>query len=226
MSAIVVSAYPKPDWSAWGLGTAAHLWEAVALSLSIDPHQLNVESKNPASSFGDFTKPDDPEFRKRLFAAERNVLTELKDAVITWPDGGLALSDDAKFLTYGAWMQLELAKLLVRLPLFAAWAISVGWGNLSVEFKNLASGRQVGKWPWGRYSTTLLEHLAAAVETHWLSYDPKNPGSAPKSADVQHWLEQAPRSVPSTTAKAITRIIRANKLRPGPRGASNDDKRD
>ena len=81
------------------------------------------------------------------------------------------------------------------------------------EERTSATGRS--GWPWGGYSTELLEELAAAARRFWVNYDPADPTTAPTNADVKNWLVD--RGVGERNAEVMATILRADGLRPGPR---------
>jgi hypothetical protein len=75
--------------------------------------------------------------------------------------------------------------------------------------------RPAGTWPWGERETELLKHLAAAADRFWKHYDPSDQTTAPRSADVQEWLQK--RSVPKRVAQVMAQILREDGLPVGPR---------
>ena len=104
----------KPDWNEWSLMPRVELWQAVALSMDLEPHDLHRDVHTPLLGFGSFFKPNsfpssavEREFEKRLRILEAN------------------LEDSAKFPD--AVINRELRRSIVELPEFSAWAASVGW---------------------------------------------------------------------------------------------------
>lgn len=95
----------SPNWSKWRLIPAVNLWQAVALSLSIDPDQVesNYSWKADATFFDESS-----EFRDRLEVLKSN----LGESQLLSPLS-ISLADP-----FGA---------TLRLGLFAEWARSVGW---------------------------------------------------------------------------------------------------
>ena len=74
-----------------------------------------------------------------------------------------------------------------------------------------------GIWPWGSYSTKLLEDLDAAAREFWVKYDPADvKTTAPKNETVVKWLHKE-RGVSGSMAQAMATILRATGLRTGPR---------
>ncbi len=85
------------------------------------------------------------------------------------------------------------------------------------DIQSIKEDRSVkGKWPWGNYETSLLRDLVAAVQEHWLNYDPKKPITAPKNETVVTWLIEE-RGVSANVAKVMASIIRADNLQTGVR---------
>jgi len=104
----------KPDWSEWSLMSKVELWQAVALSMDLEPHDLHRDVHTPLLGFGSFFVPNsfpssaiEREFEKRLRILEANI------------------EDSAKFPD--AVINGELRRSIVELPEFSAWAASVGW---------------------------------------------------------------------------------------------------
>ena len=104
----------KPDWSEWSLAPKVEVWQAVALSMDLEPHDLHMDVHTPLLGFGSFFKPNsfpssakEREFEKRLRILEAN------------------LEDSAKFPNVVINRELRLS--IVALPEFSAWAVSVGW---------------------------------------------------------------------------------------------------
>lgn len=104
-----------PDWSEWGLMPKVELWQAVALSMNLEPHALRKDVHTPLLGFGSFFKPNsfpssaiEREFEKRLriLGANLEYSKQFSDAIVN----------------YG-----ELRLSIVALPEFSAWAVSVGW---------------------------------------------------------------------------------------------------
>jgi len=104
----------KPDWSEWSLMPKVEVWQAVALSMDLEPHDLHRDMHTPLLGFGSFFKPNsfpssfiEREFEKRLRILEANIV------------------DSAKFPD--AIISRELRLSIVALLEFSAFAASVGW---------------------------------------------------------------------------------------------------
>ena len=91
-----------PDWRIWRNVPEVRLWEAVALSLNIDPRQVELNPHAWMSGHRSFLEAQD--FKDRVFVAERNLGSTLLEP-INWRGA------DSK----------------VRLSSFVKWAASVGW---------------------------------------------------------------------------------------------------
>lgn len=74
-----------------------------------------------------------------------------------------------------------------------------------------------GRWPWGKYETPLLRALADAAAQFWSTYDPSEPATAPKRAEVIDWLTGPPHKLSHNQAESIALVLRDSELRPGPR---------
>jgi len=105
----------NPDWSEWSLMPKVEVWQAVALSMNLEPHDLRRDAHTPLLGFGSFFKQGsfaspaiEREFEKRLRILEANLENseQFPDAVVN----------------YG-----ELRLSIVALPEFSAWAVSAGW---------------------------------------------------------------------------------------------------
>jgi len=110
----------SPDWGIWKHASTAELWEAVALTLNIDPkevrHQPLVWMAGPLKP-GVRLFDEEPVFKSRLMLAERCLEHTLAGAVRG---------------------QTRRADTEISLQTFAAWAISeVAW-DLPPELAGLA----------------------------------------------------------------------------------------
>lgn len=76
-------------------------------------------------------------------------------------------------------------------------------------------GRPAGTWPWGDRETELLKHLAAAAGRFWKNYDPADATTAPRSSEVEEWLQN--RSVSKRVAEVMAQILREDGLPVGKR---------
>jgi hypothetical protein len=108
----------RPNWPKWRHVPHVRLWEGVALSLDVEPAQ--VEANAHALIEGQLHAGDWEEFRNRLFVATRNLHRELK------AKGPIADHPE---------------ECLVSRSEFAAWAISVEW-KIPNEFTFLAESQR------------------------------------------------------------------------------------
>lgn len=72
-----------------------------------------------------------------------------------------------------------------------------------------------GQWPWGVYTTQLLDVLAKAANKWWVNYDPSDNTTAPTNDQVAEWLMG--QGVGKVMAEKIATILRADGLPNGPR---------
>ncbi len=66
----------------------------------------------------------------------------------------------------------------------------------------------------GGYSTPLMEAVFTVVEQFWSTYDPDEPATAPKQAEILEWL-LANLDLSKTQARAVDQIARAPERRKG-----------
>jgi hypothetical protein len=183
-------------WQVWLQRERVELWEAVCLSLNLDPKPdtINLRKRDCA--------PDDPlyfyarDFKDRLLTAERSL----------GANGGLksfsTVIDDP-------------ARALGTLPAFGTWAERLKW-DLPDKFPRENEDAVVANsWPWGTRETKLLKNMAAAADRFWKLYDPTDRTTAPLSEDVQAWLEAE--GVGNRVAEAMAQILRADGLPSGRR---------
>jgi hypothetical protein len=109
-----------PDWRVWQHLPTTRLYEAVALSLNIDPKRLDWR---PNHSSGGRRFHEGPEFDNRMFLALRCIGETLPGPENWWD----VYWDDAD--------------PIVRVQDFAAWAVSVGWA-LPAELSGPAAAPQ------------------------------------------------------------------------------------
>jgi hypothetical protein len=106
------------NWRKWKRVPSATLYEAVALSLNIDPEQIR---RNPRAWMGGKRFAEDQEFLDRLFVANRNI-------------------DNLGPRNYMGVRYYE-EDPVVNLQAFAAWAASIGW-HLPAELVGPATAPQ------------------------------------------------------------------------------------
>ncbi len=110
------------EWGVWSNIPDVKLWEAVALSLNLDPRCVKVNRNS--WMVGTSVIDESPEFSARLLVAERN-LTSQK-------------------LRPRAFIISQPRQCDVSLHEFSVWAISVGW-NLPPELMEIAERTDVPK---------------------------------------------------------------------------------
>jgi hypothetical protein len=108
----------RPNWPKWKHVPHVRLWEGVALSLDVEPGQ--VEANAYALIEGQLYARDWEEFRNRLFVATRNLHRALK---AKGPNGD------------------HPEECMVSRSEFAAWVISVEW-KIPDEFASLAESQR------------------------------------------------------------------------------------
>jgi hypothetical protein len=93
--------------------------------------------------------------------------------------------------------------------------MSVQMAEYAKEAVALVSASDV--WPWGSYTTNLLDQLAKAAKKFWANpqYDPNDPTTAPTNQAVIDYLKG--QGVTERTAQIMATILRADGLPPGPR---------
>jgi hypothetical protein len=96
--------YRAPNWRKWKHLPSATLYEAVALSLNIDPEKIR---RNPRAWMGGKRFDEGQEFLDRLFVAKRNL-----DCLGPLNSMGIRYYEEDP---------------VVNLQAFAAWAASIGW---------------------------------------------------------------------------------------------------
>jgi hypothetical protein len=189
------------EWELWSQRASTRLWEAVALSCSIEPSSL------PKSGWWSAAKDGTAAFvfRHRFEAATSHVTS-----------GRLTCRGSSG--AFDSWV--------VEAEDFAAWAQAVGIPlpeRLSGCFSALepAVNAAPGRWPWGGHETELLRWLVAAAEKFWANYDPEDPSTAENSEAVVAWLRKQRmangRQIAKRVAEVMAQMLRADGLPTGPR---------
>ena len=105
----------KPDWSEWNWIPRVKAWQAVALSIDLDPNNLREDVHTQLIGFGSFFKQGsfpsraiEQEFEKRLRILEANLTNSgtFRDVVVNYGETRISI---------------------VALAEFSAWAKSLGW---------------------------------------------------------------------------------------------------
>jgi hypothetical protein len=180
-----------PYWPVWEKTQKARLWEAAALLCGYEPGLLEA---------------DEEPGRLDLMHITLKLHTLL----------GLAKTGvGAGLLKVLKVDQERLENSEVDLNTFTTWANSFNWPLPEGLPWTPNMDLSISGWPWGRYETELLRKLAAAADKWWKNYDPSDPTTAPTNDQVAEWLVK--RSVSSTNANAIARILRADHVPMGRR---------
>jgi hypothetical protein len=189
-----------PNWKKWRHMPDVKIWEAVALSLDIDPDEVFHNSQGWMVDTHLFD--ESKEFGDRLQIAGRCL------------GAGTGLSPRILSMSDRSASRVSLAE-------FAAWAISVDFqiptqlvDMATLKAKNTTPEKK-SAWPWGDHETELLRKLSAAAKRYWVNYDPSEPDTAPTNRDVTDWLKS--QGVADRTAEVMATILRVDGLRPGPR---------
>jgi hypothetical protein len=166
-----------PDWSVWRNLPKVQVWQAVALSLGVDPSAIG--SYGVTRVLANKIGPDLHEFRKRLLVAEANLGLSFMDMDLGRPVAGPKAMRD------------------IMLSQFASWVVTTGWqlpdafpyppgyGKPSTvpraPVTPLAASEQsvsaIGKSSAGvsvqlPHMTTKLNKLFEIMRRHWGEYDP------------------------------------------------------
>jgi hypothetical protein len=112
----------KPNWEKWRHVPNTKIWEAVALSLNIDPWEVRPASGRIPG--GPLIFDEGQEFNDRIFVVDRNLATG------AGPTPQIAAVDDPP-------------SCVVSLCEFATWAHSLGW-DVPLEFAALLRAEQDG----------------------------------------------------------------------------------
>lgn len=196
----------KPDWQKWRLIPEWHLWQALALSVDVEPSAARIKY--------DIDGLDTTDFRYA-----RGELGRRAEIVYQIVDMGYG---EAQGLLAVEWRRGRAPLAApVRPANFVQWSKTAGW-ELPPELLACATecrgddGQHLKatRWPWGDYETKLLSVLAEAVHQHWSVYESEKPGTAPLQAEVTEWIEQRLTEIgyqnPSTLAQYMATIIRAD----------------
>lgn len=187
----------NPDWYYWTNLADVELSGAVALSCGIDPNHLDLRPQYVQAQSGDH----DP-YRTRLRIAESHVAA-----------GTLPHEKRRNYYDKDA--------CFVKLGVFRTWGELLPQPfTFPNEFPKAMQtvervARVAGHWPWGNHETELLRKLAAAADKFWKLYDPSDATTAPTNDAVVAWLTG--QGVAERNAQVMATILRADKLRTGPR---------
>lgn len=204
-----------PDWSEWANVPDAEDWQAVLLSMDVEPHAVK-HNRDAWMAGGSGARPSldsdsfpsheaFADYEKRLRILQANVSHNRVRVTALTPGGGCARID---------------------LRSFAAWALNIGW-SMPTDLEALArkpspevasaeaQRAQAGRWPWGDYTTEMLDKLAEAAHEFWCDYDPRTDIDPPTNANVSEWLQR--QGVTKNLADAMASILRPDGLATGRR---------
>ena len=185
----------KPNWSKWNSCRQYEVFlrDAVALSCNFEGEVLD-EVGAPYVEAAVLTT-----YYSRLNVA---ILADGVDLHLHWvPDDD---GDNRAKVHLGGFAKWALDKEARQLDL---------WKGFPPDFSKLAEEEPTLLWPWGNYTTDLLDALKAAVEKFWKKQDPDAvPTDGPDTMAVVKYLvgQRVPGTSP-TAAAAIDKIIRHNK---------------
>lgn len=215
-SPLVGSQRAKPDWPTWGNMVLVRLYQAVALSVDIDPDAVDP--------FGERDAPDLGEFFNRLRVADSAL--GLKLPVVKRERAVFGIGWDK-----------------VRLDAFAKWVVGTRWpipeefprpqatpavpsapataggpansGSAAGGVQPGGEGPQPGVTIQLPHTTKVLEALFKVMREHWAGYDPRSP---PKSTVIAADLDQAlgwkarGNGEPSRSAQTLAAAIRPDDI--------------
>jgi hypothetical protein len=144
-SAVPGDGKPKnraPNWALWKHIPAVKIFEAVALSLNIEPSRIRHSPNSWMADKRLFDESD--EFKDRLFVVERNLE---KLGVVNFAN-----------------VQYFNEDPVVGLPRFAVWAVSLGW-SLPSELVDIATHATVGSPPVVAREATTAAHPRGNTES-------------------------------------------------------------
>ena len=189
-----IPAKDRPDWTYWLVLPSWTVHEATMLSVGVDPKRVDTDGglvRVSEELIDEWVKGLENEALKRLeiFSRWSNVPSA---------EGGLWHSSNGHKRAISPKQFVALcSRIRLRTPPEIA---AIG-----------ADSQSRPRWPWGDYETELLQVLAEAVKQFWSTYDPDDPGTAPRKQDIVEWLmTRLDRKDSATLAGYIATIIRAD----------------
>jgi hypothetical protein len=214
-AATAAQADRRPNWRRWAYVPEVAVWEAVALSVDVDPEKVDWGG----GAEGGIALSESPEFNDRLFIAVRNMGIGKLVPTVSIPGQNLPINATIKLAEFVAWAR----KLRWRLPAALVNIFGEEEGDYTPDYDSywdsesrLGPRSVASRWPWGDYETRLLRLLAAAVDKHWTLFDPADPSTAPRNEMVVEWL-MTTHDVKRRTAEVMATILRADGLPVGRR---------
>lgn len=150
----------EPIWSKWQNIPEIKLWEAVALSLNIEPSKINDHSYRNMHIFADIQ-----EFQDRLVVAESNL-------------------GKGKRLTASVMNVMSPVDTLMPIPTFVAWALSIQW-EMPEQLASLASNDSRPS-EFDEHSPIYPRELDIALQA-WRAVS-KSEGKGKPKARLRAWL--------------------------------------
>jgi hypothetical protein len=217
----------RADVAYWSIMADWDVAEAVALSFGLDPRRVNRDTLRPFARVSAFAAL----FASRTALAERAVrVGQLSDP--TWPGHflkwaerlGLPVPEElvdavrVRGVQISDWrsefeqMRTKHDEQLARVSDLTA-AKDEEIRALRAEIERLRA--LPGRWPWGSYETPLLRALAQAAGKFWVNYDSADHTTAPRSHDVEEWLEA--QDIAKRAAAIMAQMLRDPAVKPGPR---------
>jgi len=189
-----IPAKDRPDWKYWLALPSWTVHEATMLSVGLDPKRIDADGGVLGTS---------EELGVEWFLGLGVEILNRIEIFSRWSNvppaqGGLWDSSNGRERAISPKQFVVLCRRIrLRTP---------------PEFADIGADPQ-GRpsWPWGDYETELLQVLAEAVKQFWSTYDPDDPGTAPRKQDIVEWLmTRLDRKDSATLAGYIATIIRAD----------------
>ena len=166
-----------PDWNYWRQMPHAELWKAVALSSNLDPRNSEL-GYQVGESVRWKSRYDDEEYKQAFEWLEIASARVEESEVVEWSEN--------RYFTK------------VKLPIFAAWADSLGW-PIPEDFKSMAkaadsegnrkSGDSKAEVSIDRaHVSDKLAYLNQVAKKYWANVKRDDAETHPKNADVAAWL--------------------------------------
>ena len=205
----------KPDWDKWNK-KAVELWQAVALSLDVNPNDQTVidalgldglHHRNSETKQDIRIEPAESDHDQILAMRERLRVALDRTAGLTYRGDPFDDNDD--------WRENRMPlQWNVFLTDFAELALRRGW-TLPERFPRPYRGGDGNVTVTTPYTTKKLDSLFEIMREFWTTYDPKNP---PKSGAIGQAIDKAigykPTSSekPSRQADTLAALIRPDAL--------------
>jgi len=194
----------SPRWSKWVHMRDVEIWQAVALSLNIEPETCKPKSSWMAE--GKLTFEVGEEFNDRMSV----VISRFHDI----KPGKIRLTPEPTYV--------------IDLQMFVRFAKGLGW-VYPIELDSVLSDTSVESEPdkvedserleqihqGNEHRSDKLQFLIQAADKFWSTADRKNAANQPLSEDIERWLKE--RGYTQTLAEQAARIIRPSWAKNGRR---------